>query len=165
MVSQLQDENPPHRRFVICPNRSLSWNEAKVVVAVIAGFTLMVGISLAAMGYLLVLPFSGLEALAVAAAFYYVQRQGEVREVVTIDADTVVIERGRQEPETRVEFQRPWASVKLELSPLRWHPSRLTIRSHGRYIEVGHFLTDGERRDLARQLVHAIEPKPLNYAG
>ncbi|MBT8446714.1 MAG: DUF2244 domain-containing protein [Gammaproteobacteria bacterium] len=164
MINQLRYEHEPQQRFVICPNRSLTWREAKIVVAVIAGFTLMVGVTMAAMGYLLVLPFSGLEALAVAAAFYYVQRQGEVREVVTIDDDTVVVERGRQAPETRVEFQRPWASVRLENSPLRWHPSRLTIRSHGHYIEVGHFLTDGERRDLARQLVHAIERNPLNYA-
>jgi hypothetical protein len=33
------------------------------------------------------------------------------------------------------------------------------LRSHGAAVELGGFLTDGERRDLARRLIHLIEQK------
>lgn len=55
-----------------------------------------------------------------------------------------------------VVFPRHWAQVKLHVPVSRLHPSRLTIESHGRRCEVGNFLTEEERRGLARRLAHAI---------
>ena len=51
-----------------------------------------------------------------------------------------------------VRFHPYWA--RLSLQPGRWRgaPSRLLVRSHGREVEIGAFLNDEERRDLARRL-------------
>jgi uncharacterized membrane protein len=107
-------------------------------------------------GLTLVLPFSGLEMLALGAALYVTSRRGSVREVITINKKTVAVETGRARPEQRHEFQRPWAKVILERSWSDWHPSRLLIRSHGRQLEIGRFLNEQERRGLAEVLDNAM---------
>jgi uncharacterized membrane protein len=51
-----------------------------------------------------------------------------------------------------VQFHPYWA--RLVLQPGRWRgwPSRLLVCSHGREVEIGAFLHDGERRILAQKL-------------
>ncbi len=135
----------------------MTWGEAKLFVAAVTVVSIAIGVWFFAHGYPLVLPFSGLEALAVAIAFYIVLRDGENREVISLFPERVVIEKGRTRPDTREEFDRAWARVELSRSPRRWYPSRLSIASHGRFVELGHFLTNGEREALASELINAIE--------
>ena len=60
---------------------------------------------------------------------------------------------GRRE---HVVFSRYSAHVKLRRAVSPWHPSRLTIESHGRACEVGMFLTEEERRGLAGRLQRLV---------
>ena len=143
--------------WIIRPTRSMTWRQAKQFIAVVTIISLAIGAWFLYRGFPLVLPFSGLEALAVAAAFYIVLRDGERREVITIAADTVTVEKGRRQAEVQVSFERAWARVFLEQSARRWYPSRLSIASHGRSIELGDFLTNGERQALATALINAID--------
>jgi len=141
-----------HQIFVIQPNRSMSWRGLLWVYAGIAAITLSVGIFWFFAGLPLVLPFSGLEMMLLGAAFYLSARGGDVREVVTIDENTLAVESGRNAPERRAEFQRHWARIVLEQ---RWngrYPSPLLVRSHGRQVEIGKFLNEQERRGLAAHL-------------
>jgi uncharacterized membrane protein len=39
---------------------------------------------------------------------------------------------------------------------VRWYPSRLVLRSHGKVVEFGGFLNEPERWQLAGQLQRAI---------
>ena len=50
--------------------------------------------------------------------------------------------------------------VRVRLVPARWRgwPSRLLLASHGRAVEIGAFLNDDERRDLARRLTELLRP-------
>ena len=70
-----------------------------------------------------------------------------------LDFDAVAI----SEASLSRQFDRAWARVELSHSPRRWYPSRLSITSHGRFVELGHFLTNGEREALASELINAIE--------
>ena len=71
-------------KWVIQPTRSMSWRDAKIFIAVITLVSLGIGLWFFSRGFPHVLPFSGLEALAVAIAFYVVLREGENREVISV---------------------------------------------------------------------------------
>ncbi|MEM7467432.1 MAG: DUF2244 domain-containing protein [Pseudomonadota bacterium] len=157
MITEFDSKTPSTRHWLIRPNRSMTWHEAKFFIAGVTLASLTIGLYFLYLGYPLVLPFSGLEALAVAAAFYIVLREGEHTEVVTIADQTVTIEKGKRKPDTRYEFDRTWANVILKKSPNRWYPSKLLIGSHGKYLEIGQFLAEGERQSLAAMLINAVK--------
>ncbi len=139
-------------RFVLRPNRSLSWRGSVTFffsLVVVSGF-IVTGMTM--MGYWLVLPFAGLELSALGAGLYVVSRRCHECEVISIAGDSVRVEKGYDYPRERWTFTRLWAHAVLEQCPARWYPSRLLIRSHGRTVEVGHFLNEEERRRLAVEL-------------
>jgi len=123
----------------------------------IATVALAVGLSFYFNGLTLILPFSGLEILALGAALYVSAWRGGEQEVILIDDDRIVIERGRQAPVSRHVFQRAWVKVILERSWNCWYPSRLLLRSHGRQLEVGKFLNEQERQGFALELRNALK--------
>ena len=154
--------DPPGSRFVIRPNHSLTWHEARVVLAGIAAVGLIIGTAFCSVGLPFVLPFSGLEVLGLAAAFYYCQWRAMSREVVSIDEEQVTVESGRTRPATAHAFQRAWVRVVLDRSMDGWYPSRLKLCSHGRELEIGGFLNEDERLELARRLALAVSRAPWN---
>jgi uncharacterized membrane protein len=107
-------------------------------------------------GFWPVLPFAGLELIALGIAFYLCQSRSQNREVVSVGASLVTVEKGRHEPQEHWECPRAWARVLLERSPIAWYPSRLCIAYQGRRIEIGEFLHEEERRGLADELHQAI---------
>ena len=142
--------------FVIKPNQAISWQSLVLVYTGIATVTFTIGVSFYLIGLTLVLPFSGIEILALGAAFYLTAWRGGVQEVIIISKETIVIERGRQYPESRETFPRAWVRVVIERSWNSWYPSRLLIRSHGRAVEVGTFLNEEERCRLAEELAQNL---------
>lgn len=143
-------------RFVIRPNRSLSWTQMKLVYAGLASLCLLVAIGFTLMGYWLVLPFAGAEVVLLAVGFYLCALDGRETEVVRIKDDRIAIEKGRDRTRTVWELDRSWARIELLAPRIEWYPSRLVIRSHGKQLQLGAFLTDGERERLARELKRAI---------
>ncbi len=53
-------------------------------------------------------------------------------------------------------FHPYWVRVRLEPGRWRGWPSRLLLGSHGREVEVGAFLNDAERNELARRLTQLL---------
>lgn len=104
----------------------------------------------------MVLPFAGLELFAVAACVYVAMGRSARCEVVSVDDQTVIVESGRRRAERRNEFKRAWVQVRLQASNHRWYPSRLTIGSHGKLVEIGSFLSEDERRRFARELTQRL---------
>ena len=141
---------------MVAPNRSMTWKALLLVFGGIAGVTLAVGAYFWMQGFVLVLPFSGLEVLALGIALYISAWRGGAREVITITDDRVCVETGRSKPEQRHDFQRYWTKVVLLRPWVAWHPSKLLLCSHGRELEVGRFLNEQERCGLAQILRSAI---------
>ena len=146
------------RTFVVAPNRSMSWKQLSLAFAVIAGVTLIVGGYFWIRGFTLVLPFAGLELLALGAALYITARRGGTQEVITITDASVSVETGRKAPEQRHDLQRYWTKVALRRPWVAWYPSKLLLCSQGREIEIGRFLNEEERKGLAEVLRSAIQP-------
>ena len=157
MVTELDTGNAPGQTWILRPTRSMTWPQAKRFIWLVALFSLAIGGSFAWLGLPLVMPFSGLEAAAVALAFYLVLKDGERQELVRLDNEHLVIECGARKLERRFEFHRAWVRVDLRGSPYRYHPTRLFVGSHGRAVELGRFLTDHERETFSRSLVNALK--------
>ena len=77
MIQRILDATDCDARWVVQPTRSMTWGEAKIFITAVTIVSIAIGAWFYAHGYPLVLPFSGLEALAVAIAFYIVLRDGE----------------------------------------------------------------------------------------
>ena len=136
----------------VSANCSLTPRDAIVFFAGVAVGSLTLAVSLAIRGFWPVLPFAGLELLALGAALVASQRKGRYREVISVFSDRVVIERTEGGRIGRDEFPRAWARVDLVASRHRGHPGRLFVGSHGRRCEVGRTLTEEERRSMSGRL-------------
>ena len=108
------------------------------------------------MGFWLVLPFAGAEVIALGAGFYYCALGGKATEVVSVDDRRVAVEKGTPATRRVCEFERAWAKIALLPARINWYPSRLVIRSHGKQVQLGAFLSEPERRKLAGELGRVI---------
>jgi len=157
VISAVSGSDSSIQCLVIEPNRSMSWQTLVSLYVLMVFVSLVIGLAYFHIGLTLVLPFCGLEMLALGAALYVTSWRSSFREVITVDEESVAIESGRENPTHRQEFPRPWTQVILERSG-GWYPSRLLIRSHGRQVEIGRFLNEEERRGLAEALGKIIRP-------
>ncbi len=150
-------------RIELSPNCSLTPASARVFVGSLALLTLGTALFFAWRGLWPVLPFAGLEIGLLCWAVRASLRAGARREVILISDESVEVQWRDAGNTSRLVFARHWATVKLRDPPAAQHPSRLVIESHGRACELGHFLTEDERRGLAarlRQLVGRSSESP-----
>jgi len=145
-----------HWRIVIRPNRSLTQRQLQLAFLGIAAVCLGIAGAFTAIGLWPILPFTGAEVIVVAIGFYLSASSGQETEVVLVDGETLAVEKGRRQRRQRWETQRAWAQIHLLPPAIRWYPSRLVLRSHGKAVELGGFLNEQEREALAGQLRRAI---------
>jgi uncharacterized membrane protein len=156
MVNIESVANDTQCRFVLRPNRSLSWRGSLLFFLSLVLVSSIIAISLTWLGFWMVLPFAGLEMLALGVGLYVVAGRCYEREVISISREDIRIEKGRGYPRQQWTLGRVWAQVVLERCPRQWYPSKLLIRSHGRAVEVGRFLHEEERRHLAAALIQSL---------
>ncbi|GAC1459366.1 MAG: hypothetical protein PVS2B1_22710 [Candidatus Dormibacteraceae bacterium] len=148
------EDEPLH--IEIRPNCSLSVRGARVLFAGACLVPLGMGGVFAWKGFWPVLPFAGLEMAVLAWALKVSLERRFHRQTITVTERQVQVESLDERGSSQVVFPRHWAQVKLRRPAARYHPSRLTIESHGRQYELGGFLTEEERRGLALRLQRHI---------
>ncbi len=149
---------------VIAPNASLSKQEAVAWYGGIAGAGMLIAGLFASRGYWLVLPFAGLELLALGAAFWVALRDNSYREVVRIDGAELLVEAGHGRPQRRWSCPAAWARIELRTDGGR-AVARLRIRAMGRSREIGSCLTGTEKERLAAHLRSALDTAGRDRAG
>ena len=115
------------------------------------------------LGFWPVLPFAGAEMLLLGWALKTSMDRRHEREHIEVTEREVIIETShgpahgsaRGMPR-RVVFPRHWAQVKIRYPKSPLHRGQLVIESHGRGHEIGKFLTEEERRQLAAELRRLI---------
>jgi len=155
-------------RIEICPNCSLSVRGAVMFFGSLCFVSFGIAGMLAIQGFWPILPFAGLEMLALGLALKISLGRRFHRQTITVTDEQVSIESRDRVDTSQVVFPRHWAQVKLRRPASRLHPSRLTIESHGRQCELGSFLTEAERRGLAlrlQRLVGRINESPSLALG
>jgi uncharacterized membrane protein len=144
------------QRIELAPNCSLTPRGARVFVGSLAAVTFGVAIFFASQGFWPVLPFAGLEIGLLAWAVRASMSAGAQREVIVVSEDEIVVERNAPSGSRRLVFPRHWARVTLHGPSRAQLPSRLNIESHGRACEIGRFLTEDERLQLALRLQRLV---------
>lgn len=130
------------------PNRALSRRGLGRLIMVLTALALMTAGLGAWQGNVFAPLFALVESVAMALALRTAWRAGDRSERIILGTASVEVRvmPGRR----RVCFQPYW--VRVRLAPGQGH-DRLLLRSHGREIEIGAFLGDGERAELSRKLV------------
>ena len=163
MVS-MSGEGPDHT-LVLRPNLSLSWRQAKVFLVAVALVLAGLASGFAVIGLWPVLPLAGAEWLALASAFYLVQRRGHRMEVVSVRGGRVAVEKGSGPLRTtRWDFPCGWVRVRLQRPRVPGHPSRLVLAMHDEEVALGDFLAEDERRQAA-ELLRRTLVRPLPEAA
>jgi uncharacterized membrane protein len=155
------------RHFDLIPHCSLSVRGAVMFFGSVCLVTFGVAGAATLLGFWPVLPFAGAEMLLLGWALRSNMQRRFQRETIHITETEVVIEHchsieGSANPR-RIVFPRHWSRVKIRRPKSPLHRSQLVIESHGRRREVGKFLTEEERLQLAdelRQLVGDMNRSP-----
>jgi uncharacterized membrane protein len=139
--------------FDLAPHCALSSRGAVLFFVSVCVPTFGVAGTATVLGYWPILPFAGAEMALLAWALKTNMARRFEQEHIEITESEVIIECSHAlKPGTarRIVFPRHWSRVKIRRpnSPR----SSLVIESHGRVCEVGKFLTEEERRQLAAEL-------------
>lgn len=140
---------------VVYPHRSLGPTGFLVLMGALCGCSFTIGLIFYLSGAWPVVGFLGLDILVVYVAFrlnYRAARAYETLRLTPAELEiTQVDARGRGR---RIVFQPYWLAVDMDDPPRR--DSRLTLRTHGRWLEIGRFLTPEEKLGLAQALRQAL---------
>lgn len=110
-----------------------------------------IGAAFAMAGAWPVLPFAGLEILALWVALRHISRHRGDCERILLRGDRLIVESRSGNRQDRHEFHAYWARLRV-LKPPDGADSRLFIGSHGRDVEIGKRLTGEQKRTLASEL-------------
>lgn len=143
-------------RLLLRPNPPMPRRGRMVFLGILAAVMGSHALLLASRGLWLVLPFAGLELAVLAMALHVTARRASCVETVEIDARDLRIRRDSPSSTVTADFASGWARVRL--APARGRAPRLEVGSHGRWIELGRFLTEAERRRAAGILARALRP-------
>jgi len=139
-------------RFVVHSNCALTWRSTKYLIWFFVACFAAVGVYFASLGAWLVLPFAGLELVVLVAGFYLSALAGHRREVIEVDGSTLRVLSGGRRLQEVARFPAHWTQVMLRRDPRGWYPSRLLLACHGKGVEIGSRLVEGEREELAAGL-------------
>ena len=151
VVRQLNSETGA-TQIIVKGNRSTSWRANVLLAASLGAVSALFGGGIALHGFWLVLPFAGLEFLAVMFCLDRVYRKMGYTEVISIGESTLLIEAGYNKPDTSVEMSRHWTQIEFDDPPSSFEVGSLRLRSSGKSVELGRLLNKIEKRDLFEQL-------------
>lgn len=140
-------------QIILKPNNSISPEAGVRVVVALAVMIFLVAFGFTRIGAWLVLPFAGLELLAIAYAFYFMHLHSADFESITISDDVVVVEKKDDKKISTTVFQRYWAQVNVRKVVGGADVNGLFINSHGNEVEFGKkYINDEQRVLLAREI-------------
>jgi uncharacterized membrane protein len=140
---------------VISPNRSLSRTGLHVLLGVVIVFNLILAAFLLVLGAPPVLPFLGLDVLALWLALRASFRAAERRERVRVTAEAVTVSR-EDEKGARVIWTSPTAFTGVDLDQPGEHEARVRLRIYRRRLTLARALSPPERVEFADSLQQAI---------
>lgn len=157
----LVNQQPQEALTVITlrPNRSLSWRGNLWLIASLSCIALAIGISFAALGAWVILPFSGLEILALSACLYVLAKRNARQEVITVSDNNVLVERGIDRPSAQWCYERSQSAFHIEKPTRAWSSPIISIRCQDQHLELGAFLN---RRDKIK-LINTLKSTVAHY--
>ncbi len=137
------------------PHRSLSPRGFLFLMTGVCAISFTGGLAFWLAGAWPVIGFLGADVLLIYLAFRINYRSGRLVETLHLTKETLTVRRIWPGGQARTwEFQPAWLQVDLANPPR--HDSPLVLRSHGRQLSIGSFLTKEERAEVAEALRAAL---------
>lgn len=137
-------------QFISKPHRSLCAQSRLLLLVILCIIPVLIAIGFVIVGLWPVLPFVGLELLALAFAFYCVNRHDNDFESITIIKYKVLIEKRNYKTTSQFEFNAYWAHVSIIRA--KNGSLRLSFRSQGKEIQFGQHMDSAACNELAEHL-------------
>jgi uncharacterized membrane protein len=142
-------------RAILLPHRSLGRKGFIVLMSAVSAISFVTGLAFFMVGAWPVMGFLMLDALLIYGAFRLNYRAARLHELIELSESELRLTRvypsGRAQSWT---FNPYW--VRLELEEHETQADRLCLRSHGRVLTFGNFLSDDEKRGFADALSAAL---------
>lgn len=140
------------REWVMRRNCSLTPRESGSAFALVCILALLLATAFAALGAWVVLWFAALESLGMGISFLLYARHATDRERIALGDDGLLIEFIQVEHVTRIRLDPRATRVD---PPASDHPL-IGLVANGAKVEVGRYLTEWKRHELARELRRAL---------
>jgi uncharacterized membrane protein len=163
----MSDAGTPSFDVVLRPHRSLGPRGFWLLMAFVSTGSFVAGAVFTSLGAWPVFGFLGLDVLAIYVAFRLNYRQGRLYETVLLMDDALEVRRVHPSGRTEAWSLAPnWLSVEVEGFEGSGRGA-VRLRSHGRVVRIGRFLTPDERQDLAAALGDALRRwrQPAHLSG
>lgn len=155
MTDAAPTTRPIHFDALLYPHRSLGPRGFAILMVSVVVVSTVAGVVFMLHGLWPVFGFYGLDVLLIYWAFKASYRSGRLYETVQLTDDSLVVRRVQPSGKAREwRFEPTWLRVDIDEPPQ--HRSPLVLSSHGRRLEIGAFLSPGERGELAQALRHAL---------
>ena len=152
----LTDAEPVLKEWLMKRNCSASPRQFVGFYVSLALFSLGIALLLVLNGAWLVLPFTGIELLAVAVAFAIYARHAVDYERIRLFQNRLLIEQMNAEELTQFEFNPRWVRVETGAAP----GNPLAIVSRGESVNIGLHLAQHRRKQFAAELQHGSGAAP-----
>lgn len=143
-------------RFIVRPNRSLGRKGKILFFLAVCIASFGVAIRFWLLGAWVVMPIVLLEMVILGAAFVLVERASRDIETIDLNEGLLKVTRTVKSVVNEWKFQPYWVQVVLRADRISWHPTHLSLRSHGKSVEIGACLTDEEREELSDRLKEGL---------
>lgn len=152
MISCRFDDADTSACIVLRPNRSWTWRANVYFISTLMVVSLTMAIAFTVSGFWVILPFTVLEISVLAACLYYCVRRTHVIEVLRLNREALIFERGIRGPDLHLELERYFTRFFVRPARHPWYRKRIELKCRDRALEVGQFLSDDEKDELIRYL-------------
>jgi uncharacterized membrane protein len=149
--------------IVAQPNLSADWRANRRVLLALALPSMTAAIAFALLGAWPILPFMGLELLALGAALYHVNWKLHYRHVITFSDDSVLIEKGFYAPRQCWQFPRRRTALTVTTGDHPWEGPALSVHDERQCVSVGEFLNRDDSLKLLALLRREVQVDDGGY--
>ena len=148
---------PDGLRLQLTPNRSLSWRGNVGVWLCLFALSAAIATGFSLAGAWVIVPFAGLELIALAAGVYLTARACQRQEVLSVEGDDIHLAKGRLRKQEEWTLPRRYACLKIDRPAHPFTPPRLALAYRGNEVSLGTFLN----MEDTEQLIALLENKGL----
>lgn len=156
MITSWQSSDGSEARIQARGNFSLDAGGLLNLLIALAAVTLCLAGLLAWQGYWPILLIAILQVILVTWVLIRAWQRAWLVETIEISPERILVMQQRHKRKVRHEFETAWAVVEVKQPAIAWYGPRVTLRSMSRQLELGGFLTEEEKHQLAEQLQSAI---------
>ncbi len=146
-----QDSNG-RQCLILAPNRSADWQTTKRLIIAIALVSTLIAGGFTYIGAWVILPFAGMEVLALSAALYWANWNQYYRQVLWFEGNEVRIEKGFYRPRDCWRWQRQSTAIHVSEAPGINNSLAIHLAQGATRVAIGEFLNAHDSQMLLKTL-------------